>query len=880
MRRIGPRLPHCAWWRRYVLFLIAIALASNLLAAETRLRGATESLHRNLLNGQPVAFDKANENSQRGVPAAWIREATTKPVKIEIRNALITGPLDLTHSTIERPIFFIGCTFEQRPDFSESIFKEHIIFSNCVFEQGVFFRNATVQTDIILRRSEVRNGIASFVDANFQGSFDGSGLRFFPNVRANFKRATFGRTALFNGAVFEDEACFRNAHFSADAQFQNVVFKQKADYSAVHADGAVSFRAEDTEGEGRIPAASFEGQADFSGAEFLKSIEFQGVQFQDSLDFNSTEVLGDAFFEADSDHQIAGPTFQKEVDFTNAHFGKAAYFSGAVFKDRANFNTARIDGYASFWGKPQPRLLSADQEAAYFRGARFEGDADFSHAQIGAEAQFEGAIFVQKATFYDAQIGGAALFDASVQQQTKGTIFHGDVNFDKVRFRGDVRFQGSVFESLATFDRADIAGMAWFRSEPESKIPGTSFGKDATFTLLHVAGQAEFQGAKFSAGADFGGARFDGNAFFFGQKTPEILTVFDGTVSFTSAHIIGAAQFQGASFNGDAQFYATQFDGPARFYGQGEKTPDNLPTVFRGTADFRLVHFSADVDFSDVSFHAAWFDGCRGDALVNFQNAAFRDVLTLQEATVRVLHFSVNGRLGENAQAEGQFQSTVDMRNCTYDRLYEGVDRNTNWRALTNHFDLTGHFDRQPFVQLQKVFRSVGQDALADEVYIYQQDKERELKCTQRDYEACVLDWLYWGFLNYGVRPYRLWMFSLILIFFGTWLFSLQDAVELQQPSVSSESTGQGVDQTPKPIKASKWEALGVSTRYFLPIPVIVGSRLVPSSRKKFGRTFRFWILSLPLTITPAGYAFFLQVAGWLLVPFAIAAFSGLLRVS
>lgn len=215
------------------LRVVAVALAMNLPAGWPLVSAAPANpalFRQKLLRGDPLALDENAQDNQRTIDATWIREAILKPVKIEIRGAIIAGVLDLTYATVERPLFLVSCKFQEMPNFSDVTFKDRVVLSRCVFLRGGSFQNATFQADIALSDSQFWTRTANFTDVSFFGNFNGRGLRFSPETPAVFRRVTFTQGVDFRNAVFENEACFRNSRFGAEAQFQNVRFNGNADF--------------------------------------------------------------------------------------------------------------------------------------------------------------------------------------------------------------------------------------------------------------------------------------------------------------------------------------------------------------------------------------------------------------------------------------------------------------------------------------------------------------------------------------------------------------------------------------------------------------------------------------------------------------------------
>lgn len=857
----------CSHRRRSVFHLAAFIASLNLAGyvhAATPAPAARADSQCKLLAGDPLIFDKQGEESARTVQAACIREAVSKSIKVELTNAVIAGRLDLAQITAERPIILKGCSARERPDFSYATFKNRVLFSHCSLGSGADFHNAIFERDVSFEGTEFQGESANFVDVLFQGTFDGTGLHFLPESRADFMRASFARTAQFRDAVFEAEANFASVRFRGQSLFQNVLFKKEAIFLNLLAEGDISFRASIDGSQKSVPGARFEGDADFSGGRFLSSVEFEGTTFKGKLNFSSAEIRANAAFGHEAEHGIPAPVLEGDVDFSHTHFGKSADFAGTVFKARARFTSVKIEHFAAFSGFGKERLTGEKKEPAYVHGARFEGDADFSGAAIGAEAQFQDAVFRQKAIFFSARIGGAAGFSAVPDEKMAAALFEGEADFSYVQIGGPAYFQGAVFKGLARFNDIKIRGGAFFRAEVDPnqpdlvRTPGAHFEKEAIFIVAQVGGAAEFQGAKFGGDANFYRARFEGNVGFFAVKKYEVPTVFAGEAIFEDAYIGGNATFNGAIFEKKAQFAGAQLNSVAFFH--SDQTTG--PTAFHGVADFRETRFGGNASFSNTVFDQfATFDHSHCDALLDFDGAVFRNELSLHEAVVRVLHFSGNGQGAGGAPGEKQFQGSVDLRGCAYDRLYKQVNSETNWSSLTARFY---PYDRQPYRQLEKAFRAAGQDEMADKVFLEQQNKELGLKWDNGDFDGWFFKWLHKILFNFGVRPYRLLAFALVFLLLGWWVFWQRGALEKKEDGA--------------PARVSWIDAAGVALRYFFPIDVVIGSRFRASHKKVYlfraRPTQKSW-----LGISPTFYATILQLAGWILIPLSLAALGGFLKI-
>jgi hypothetical protein len=199
-----------------------------------------------------------------------------------------------------------------------------------------------------------------------------------------------------------------------------------------------------------------------------------------------------------------------------------------------------------------------------------------------------------------------------------------------------------------------------------------------------------------------------------------------------------------------------------------------------------------------------------------------------------------------------EFGGPLDLRGLTYERIYI---------YLPDLFVRLSPFDRQPYVQLEHSLRKIGQDERGNEVYLERRRVERKNKVQSRTIHVWIFDWLYKLVANYGVRPYRLVAYSLVIILFGGFLFSQPDALVQKEKQVQ-EIRGDAVPHL----------GLEVSIHYFLPMDSPIASDWIPAQNAI--------PMQMPVVvlIRPDWYATFLRVAGTILVGLGLAAVTGLLR--
>jgi hypothetical protein len=276
------------------------------------------------------------------------------------------------------------------------------------------------------------------------------------------------------------------------------------------------------------------------------------------------------------------------------------------------------------------------------------------------------------------------------------------------------------------------------------------------------------------------------------------------------------------------------------------------------------------------------FRQAEATGVVLFQGAVFSKSVSLREShflitLLREESSSVTWAATEESPSvnpsdrnEAQLNGKIDMRGFTYSRLV------ADWREL---FDRLYPYDRQSYSHLETVLRMAGHDNQADEVYLARRRIEAQhswnrvlrkneygeltLRQSLVEIPRALGEWFQRVLFNYGIRPYRLFLFSIFVLLIGVFVFSQPGAV-LKKESRSQASQEEN-------IRLTRSEALNVSLHQFIPIIEIPpGNQWVPSDKPAP-------ILS-SLNISFAGYATLHRIAGAILVPLGIAALTGLLR--
>jgi len=299
---------------------------------------------------------------------------------LQIQNAIIRGPLDLSYATINQQVSLVNCEFEDAADFSYTTFKRHLILQNSTFKKGFDLEGATIELNGRLDAIKVLSGKAGFRYLHVQGLLNLERAQFDSAAIANFSNAHIDKGAYFRGIVFGGDALLMemriggdlvltDAHFSKEARFGTTkvggsLFLESAQFA-----GPVYFVGIETAYSAKLPKAIFQNRVSFSEIEVNSFLDLSGAKFEwpaEPAQFGRAHVVGGGSF--DDVHFAGGARFD------NAQFNGDANFENTVFDGVARFNKAHFDQTAHF----ETCVFKKD---AFFNETSF-GTADF--AQTGA----------------------------------------------------------------------------------------------------------------------------------------------------------------------------------------------------------------------------------------------------------------------------------------------------------------------------------------------------------------------------------------------------------------------------------------------------------------------------------------------------------------
>ena len=376
---------------------------------------------------------------------------------IDLREAEITGDLDLTGTTVSAPLLLGGATIDGSLILENSRFEAPVDLSG-LSVRGFHARNTTFEAGLAANGFDV-----SYTDAR--------GMH-------------VSGPAIFDNAKFNVNCRFARATFDDHVSFTRATWGLLCDFTAVTINGPALFEQIEVEGELRFVNATFDDEFVLTGA----SIE-------DKTLLQHTSVTGDL--------KASDVTFGDELDCDDLHCsGDLVTFRGSYFRGYTSFSLARFD-------VPEFDFSDAvfDDEVWFVHGT-FSGNLDGSNTQYNGDVHFRDAEFDGNVTITDACFIKQAFFH--------GSAIDGDLNASGVEFEshfqfsatvnGNVDFSHSHFDNHSTFRNGEVAGDTRFDEATfagNADFSDTRFKSSVSFDHTVFLTQPNFEGTRFAVTPDF-----------------------------------------------------------------------------------------------------------------------------------------------------------------------------------------------------------------------------------------------------------------------------------------------------------------------------------------------------------------------------------------
>lgn len=524
------------------------------------------------------------------------------------------------------------------------------------------------------------------------------------------------------------------------------------------------------------------------------------------------------------------------------------------------------------------------KEEFSIKKSKFLNTVNFSHATVKCVLDFTETAFDEAVDFTSASIESEVYFNKSsfttmnvIDARIKGVFdcqraLLIEANFNRTIFEKTINFSSTIFEKKADFASTQIGGQAKFK--------GTTFRCPAVLYNAIIGHDAFFNPAYFEQDVNFGGVQIEGSAYFdFDWDIPNAKgaafnnnvnfnmakiaksiffdrTVFKGEVNFGSLRVGDEASFIGAYFEKKVNFDDVQIHGKALFHG----------TLFKGPVFFCRARFQLGAYFQHAMHLNTYYKGAIFEELVSFYGASF--ALELQFDGELALYQNVapdDIHLGpEIEQLPERFRGGADLRACTYSSI-----KISSWKSL---MELLEPFDSEPYFQLEKTFRSSGDDSLANAVYYKRRGEEGKRKKGLFKIGDEILK----AVVGYGVKPIRLFIWIFVLLLIGTIVFRLEGAVQPKDIEKFQELISNRCIGKQKLICQLNFsEAIWMSLNTLLPVELPTGKVWEPSPSQAITITFKNTEFSV---MTYASFASILKLVGWIIIPVGIAGLSGILQ--
>jgi hypothetical protein len=452
-------------------------------------------------------------------------------------------------------------------------------------------------------------------------------------------------------------------------------------------------------------------------------------------------------------------------------------------------------------------------------------------------------------------------------------VFNGDVNFDNAKFLhrleiarchfngevtargmnvgGDFVIRGAIFTSQGpvVFRNAQIGGNlilrnTRFQTEKGVECEQMLVSQDASLSNLIFAGVAHFQRCVIGHQLEMEGCSFDAtdNAADFSSVTAQ------DDVLVSSCKFSGGTSWDYIHARGLYFSHQTSFAQAIRFTGLVVDRSMSLETVEVGSGvSVENSHIPEDLNLTGLTIRSSSEKENRA------QDAGFR-LSSTKLGHLKLASVSIPGQLDLEEDHIGTLDLTnyalpynghnrCKLANLTVDSFEVDDADNRHLLDLINSFS----FDPQIYFCLEKFYTSLGNTELADQTFIKRNDRFE-------DSQPKDLGWLgqtlVGFFAGYGRDPKRSLIPCLFVVLVGWVAFADKTKMEV-------------TDEKFKGRRYNVWYAFWYSLDVFAPIIDLEAAKVwapIP------GQTLRWLVFR------------FERILGWLLVPIAIAAFTGFLH--
>jgi uncharacterized protein YjbI with pentapeptide repeats len=429
--------------------------------------------------------------------------------------------------------------------------------------------------------------------------------------------------------------------------------------------------------------------------------------------------------------------------------------------------------------------------------------------------------------------------------------FNGEFSAKRMHVGGDFIIRGSTFnaENQAFFNNAQIDGdLTWkntkFLSQKGVNCARLSVSQDASISNVEFAGSAQFEHCLIGHVLTIENCQFEGS---------------DESASFSSADIkedllVRSSRFAGSTrwdhIKARGLYFSdrTMFSKPLEFANLTIDRSMSLDTV-ETVADIviRDSEISEDLRISDLKIKA-------GSEPEQRRARPGFHLLATKIKNLRLAGISISGKLDLEDDNIGTLDTgdyvpaNDDQNQCKLVNVtvHSFETQNSRPGSLLDFVNSSG-FDPEIYLCLEKFFASQGRTELADQTFIERNKRFEEVRPKDLGWLGqTIAGWL----AGYGRDPKRSLIPCLLVVFIGWFVFADKTKMKV-------------TDENFKDRGYNFWYAFWYSLDVFAPIIDLEAAKVWSPMP---GQTFRWFFFRLE------------RILGWLLVPIAIAAFTGFLH--
>jgi hypothetical protein len=567
----------------------------------------------------------------------------------------------------------------------------------------------------------------------------------------DLRHHTIERTLVAKNCWFVGEVDLRYCKFEQTVYFVDCTFER-------------IFNSGDTRGSHTV----YEKELHCSGSHFKKAASFNGINVEGSAYFQGS------MFELEQperspDHMSISD--QYTVDFTTASFGVNIECKDAQFEGPVSLNSVSCGGNG------------------IFNLALFRKGANFAAASLDRNLQCSDAKFHGPVSFNSLKCGGAAIFDR--------VLFKKSVNLRFTSLGLALKCEGANFG-----DKVDCTSMSCDHNVrfEDARFEGA---KEVVLTNATLRGDLGCKRAVFNDKLNFRGLKCDGtgnfqNATFTGGELDGRYSRFGGDLDLRGAYSASKMRLGQSSVLGKLRLGGSRFEKSVELYNTNSKILELLDHDY----DIKNRHLTKRRPTVPEKVQVAMTEAEHEENIRKFSAENFEVVVekgrTLEHvfkrpaSKVKKLRKLIKLKAWSRQDDKGDLiverlfpfePRRLNLTDISFERFHAGPNRRLARELAERLLEAQDpcKFSRDPYLNLEKYYSSIGQDDDADDIhYMGHCALRANAKARRKNPDKGMVNWsrrMLWGdFLwkwstGYGQKMYRLLILFLFFVAVGTAIF-------------------------------------------------------------------------------------------------------------